>query len=321
MESAATSWRSAYSVKWLPRSAVSVIQNASCDYNKSAPSPLVKDFFSHFDPKYDVPRPSHTESWLTMKRLAFFLGRRVLVDGYISFCFSFNEFVSDLENEPDKEHDFDVVENFQDAFVHPFKSYMKAATLEWVAEGIRIAYGKVVHDSWNRRTAWKFLKGSMQSSLRKLARGGVMNVPLVFKAEARGQILPASAHTTLRLILHPWDCREYYFWSSDPTPAKLTYLAKYTTVELACLLARIVGSGIGGLMGISVGYHMYRLIGGESGTSRWEQMEGGRDRPVPAAIFMPWALSCTVSDAVISMVLRPVLEQALDMVPIDADNN
>lgn len=62
---------------------------------------------------------------------------RVLVDGYISFCFSFNEFVSDAENEPDKDHDFDVVENFREAFVYPLKSYIKSATLEWVAEGIR----------------------------------------------------------------------------------------------------------------------------------------------------------------------------------------
>lgn len=73
-------------------------------------------------------------------------------------------------------------------------------------------------------------------------------------------------------------------------------------------------------MGISVGYQMYRIAGGESGPSRWEPTEGGKDRNVPPVIFMPWALSCTISDAVVSMIVRPVLEQALDIGPVDADN-
>lgn len=64
-------------------------------------------------------------------------------------------------------------------------------------------------------------------------------------------------------------------------------------------------------MGISLGYQMYRVGGGEPGSARWQQIEGGRDQTVPAVIFMPWALSCTVSDAVVSSLLRPVLEQVL----------
>lgn len=89
--------------------------------------------------------------------------------------------------------------------------------------------------------------GSMQSSLRKLARGGLLNLPLVYKAEARGQVLPASAHTTLRLILHPWEFREFYFRSDHSWHKKAVHLVKYTAIELVCLLAKIVASGVGAL--------------------------------------------------------------------------
>lgn len=87
--------------------------------------------------------------------------------------------------------------------------------------------------------------GSMQSSLRKLARRGLSSLPHVFQSEARGQILPASANTTLRLILHPWELRKFYFRSDVTLPVKAVHLARYTAVEAACLFARIVASGLG----------------------------------------------------------------------------
>lgn len=74
-----------------------------------------------------------------------------------------------------------------------------------------------------------------------------MSLPLVYKSEARGQILPASANTTLRLLLHPWELREFYFRSDELLPKKAVYLAKFTAVEIACLLARIAASGFGAL--------------------------------------------------------------------------
>lgn len=72
-----------------------------------------------------------------------------------------------------------------------------------------------------------------------------MSFPLVYKSEARGQILPGSANTTLRLLLHPWELREFYFRSDESLPKKAVYLAKFTAVEVSCLLARIVASGLG----------------------------------------------------------------------------
>lgn len=59
------------------------------------------------------------------------------MDGYLSFVFAFNEHVNNLEQEPDQEHDFNYYELLQESFVYPIKSYIKAATNEWVAEGIR----------------------------------------------------------------------------------------------------------------------------------------------------------------------------------------
>ena len=77
----------------------------------------------------------------------------------------------------------------------------------------------------------------------------------------------------------------------------------------------------GGLVGITFGYKMYTVAGGEVGVARWEQTDGGKDRNIPAAIFMPWALSCTISDAVVSMLLRPTLQQVLGMDQVDGDKN
>lgn len=74
-------------------------------------------------------------------------------------------------------------------------------------------------------------------------------------------------------------------------------------------------------MGISIGYQMYRIAGRDPGTARWEQTEGGKDRSVPAVIFMPWALSCTISDALVAMLLRPILEQAIDMGQFEEDGH
>lgn len=75
----------------------------------------------------------------------------------------------------------------------------------------------------------------------------------------------------------------------------------------------------GGLVGISLGYEMYILAGGERGVTRWEQVDGGKDRTVPAVIFMPWALSCTISDALVSMLLRQTLQQVLDIDQVDGE--
>lgn len=62
------------------------------------------------------------------------------MDGYLSFVLAFNEHVNDLEQEPDKEHDFDYVELLQESFVYPLQTYIKAATFEWIAEGIRCSF-------------------------------------------------------------------------------------------------------------------------------------------------------------------------------------
>lgn len=62
------------------------------------------------------------------------------MDGYISFVCSFNEHINDLEQEPDRDHDFDCYEVLQESFVYPFRTYIKAATFEWIAEGIRCSY-------------------------------------------------------------------------------------------------------------------------------------------------------------------------------------
>lgn len=77
---------------------------------------------------------------------------RVLVDGYVSFCFSFNEYIADLEQEPDIENEFDFIGSLRQSFVEPFRAYTKAAALEWVAEGIRCAYAAVCKWCYTRAT-------------------------------------------------------------------------------------------------------------------------------------------------------------------------
>lgn len=62
------------------------------------------------------------------------------MDGYISFVCAFNEHMNDLEQEPGRDHDFDYYEVMQESFVYPFRTYIKAATLEWISEGIRCSY-------------------------------------------------------------------------------------------------------------------------------------------------------------------------------------
>lgn len=81
---------------------------------------------------------------------------------YMAFA---NEMIARLE-----QHDQDVADGLEpgpiewsavrSALVATLPEIGWASLREWLVEGIRITYARHVHATYNRRSAWKFLKGA-----------------------------------------------------------------------------------------------------------------------------------------------------------------
>lgn len=65
---------------------------------------------------------------------------------------------------------------------------------------------------------------------------------------------------------------------------------------------------------MGIGHKLWLSCGGKPGVDRWVA-EDGKEKPIPTAIFLCWALGYNVADSLMQALLRPHLEVYLGLAP------
>lgn len=65
---------------------------------------------------------------------------------------------------------------------------------------------------------------------------------------------------------------------------------------------------------MGLGRSLWLSFGGKPGVERWTP-EGGKEKSIPTAIFLFWALGYNVADSLMQALLRPQLEVYLGLAP------
>jgi hypothetical protein len=83
-----------------------------------------------------------------------------------------------------------------------------------------------------------------------------------------------------------------------------------TQAPLHCKLC-VAGCGIG----VGIGQKLWLSCGGTPGVERWTSAGQGKEKQVPTAILVCWALGYNVAESLMQAFLRPHIEVYLGLAP------